>query len=121
MKPLWMVAFVLFDLVLTSVVLYFVVRSRGGLKVAGIDFQKLREYTEFCERTIGQDFRATWSGEASTLPAAIERLLQKLEAEAQAQQLPVERPWLKTSVARWLQSKQIASGSEVREAMKQVA
>lgn len=121
MNPLWIAAFVVFDLIVTGVVLYLLIRSRGGLKVAGIDFQKLREYTEYCERTIGSEFRATWSGEAATLPAAIEALLRKLETEAQSQQLPVERPWLKTSVARWLQSKEIASGAEVREAMERVA
>ncbi len=121
MNSIWIIAFVVFDMIVTAAVLFYVIQRRGGFKIAGIDFQKLREYTEFCERTIEQDFRATWSGDSSTLPTAIESLLRKLEAEAGAQQLPVERPWLKTSVARWLQSKQIASGAEVREAMKRVA
>ena len=121
MNSVWIVAFVVFDLIVTAAVLFYVIQRRGGFKVAGIDFQKLREYTEFCEQTIEQDFRATWIGDATTLPTAIESLLQKLEAEAATQQLPVARPWLTTSVARWLQSKQIASGAEVREAMKQVA
>lgn len=121
MNPFWIAAFVVFDLIVTGAVLYFVIQRRGGFKSAGIDFKKLREYTEYCERTIDQDFRAIWSGDSSTLPTAIETLLRKLEAEAQTQQLPVERPWLKTTVARWLESKHIASGSDVREAMKQVA
>ncbi len=121
MNPVWIAAFVVFDLIVTGVVLYWVARRRGSFKVASIDFQKLREYTEYCERTIEQDFRTIWSGDTSTLPAAIETLLGKLETEAGIQQLPVERPWLKTSLARWLQSKHIASEAEVREAMKRVA
>jgi len=121
LNPFWIAAFVVFDLIVTAAVLFYVIQRRGGFKIAGIDFQKLREYTEFCERTIEQDFSAIWSGDSSTLPGAIETLLRKLETEAQTQQLPVERPWLKTSVARWLQSKQIASATDVREAMKRVA
>lgn len=121
MNPTWIIAFVLFDLIVTAGVVLYVLRRRNALGIAGIDFQKLRTYTEFCERTIDQDFRATWSGDSSTLPAAIETLLRKLEAEAQSQRIPVERAWLKTTVARWLQSKQIASGSDLREAMEKVA
>ncbi len=121
MNHTWIIAFIVFDLIVTATVLYFVFRNRGVLKVAGIDFKKLREYTEFCERTIDEDFRARWSGDTGSLPGAIETLLIRLEAEAHAQELPVEREWLKSSVARWLQSKQLASEADVREAMKQVA
>lgn len=121
MSPIAIAAFVAFDIVITVAVLLFVLRRRGAFGMAGLDFQKLRDYTQFCERTIDEDFRATWSGDSSTLPAAIESLLRKLESEAAAQNLPVERIWLKSSVSRWLQSKHIASGSILREAMKQVA
>lgn len=120
MKPSWLVPFLAVDLAVTIAVGVYFIRKRLQA-VAGIDFDKLREFSEATEQRVEEHLRSRWNGDAATLPAVLETLITSLEEEARTHGLPVQRTWIKQAVARWIQSKKLVGASELREAMTHVA
>ena len=70
---------------------------------------------------IGAHVRMHWSGIPEQLPGVVKTLLDELEIEARAQDLPVDRESLKTMLAASLRKHGVGKGGVLGEAMKQVA
>lgn len=121
--PVWaIVAFVVFDILVTVLVLRAVLAKRGGLsKVLGVDLKQVLALSGEMERETEEYLRANWSGDASTLPVALAALLDRYEGRCRERGLPVSREQLKPMLARLVLARRLAKSGEVREAMRQVA
>lgn len=114
---------VIVDLLITVPLVVWLIRRRAArsLDAAGLDLGRLRGFTAEVERLVEEHMRTNWSGDTTTLPLVLTSLLATLETRAQQEGYPVERQLLKRLMASVVTSKQLASGAEVREALKQVA
>lgn len=114
---------VIVDLLITVPIVVWLVRRRraNAMDAAGLDLGRLRGFTAEIERLVEEHMRSHWSGDPSTLPLVLTSLLATLETRAREEGYPVERPMLKRLMANVVTSKQLASGADVREALKQVA
>lgn len=121
--PLWaIVAFVVFDIVVTVIVLRAVLAKRGGLsRVLGVDLKALLDLSREMEREAEEYLRANWSGDPATLSGPLASLLDRFEARCRERNVAVSREALKPMLARLVLAKKLASSGEVNEAMKQVA
>lgn len=121
--PLWaIVAFVVFDILVTVIVLRAVLARRGGLsKVLGVDLKQLLELSHEMEREAEEHLRANWSGDPATLSVPLASLLDRFEARCRERNVAVSREALKPMLARLVLAKKLAKSGEVNEAMKQVA
>lgn len=114
---------VIVDVLITVPLVVWVLRRRwqSAMDATGLDLGRLRGFTAEIERTVEEHMRGHWSGDPSTLPLVFTSLLATLETRAREEGYPVERSMLKRLMANVVTSKQLASGAEVREALKQVA
>ena len=121
--PVWaIVAFVVFHLIVSVIVLRAVLSKRGGLAaMLGVDLRNIMELSNEMERETEEYLRANWSGDAATLPVVLTSLLNRFEARVRERQLPVTRAELKPMLGRLVLARRLASGNEVNEALKQVA
>jgi hypothetical protein len=114
--------FVLANVLLTAAFAYQALKRHGGLPgLAGIDFAKLKAFTDSTQAMIREYMQANWSGGPETLPAALTALLSRLEAHAQSQGFPMERALLKSLMVRTIETQGLANGRDLREAIRQVA
>ena len=122
MQPLWIVAFILFDVIATAAVLLWIIRKRGGVAgVLGFDPKQAMSISRDMEHDAEEYLRANWSGDPSTLPAALDALLVRFEQRMAAEHLPLERARLKPIVLQIVEAKHLANSHDAREAMKKVA
>jgi hypothetical protein len=121
--PMWAIAaFVLFDIVVTALVLRVVLARRGGvLQALGVNLQRIMALSHEMESETENYLRANWSGDPTTLPLALRSLLDTFESRAREQQVPVTRDELKPMLARLVLAQRLAESRDVQEAMKQVA
>ena len=121
--PVWaIVAFVVFHLIVSVIVLRAVLSKRGGLAaMLGVDLRNIMELSNEMERETEEYLRANWSGDAATLPVVLTSLLNRFEARVREKQLPVTRAELKPMLGRLVLARRLASGNDVNEALKQVA
>lgn len=121
--PVWaIVAFVVFHLIVTVIVLRAVLSHRGGLSaILGADLQHIIEVSNEMERETEEYLRANWSGDPGTLSVALTSLLNRFESRVREKQLPVTRSELKPMLGRIVLARRLAKSSEVQEALKQVA
>jgi hypothetical protein len=120
-NPAYIPVIVLADIVVTFVVLQLVLARRGG--IAGF-LRQARLYEAAradLERETQEWLGANWSGDPASLPAAIEPLLVKLEADLTARGVTASRMQLKLLVSRVIMRQGSIGAGEVREAMRQVA
>lgn len=116
------VAFVVFDVIVTVIVLRAVLSKRGGLAaVLGVDLRNIMQVSTEMEHETEEYLRANWSGDPSTLPVALTSLLDRFEARVRDKQLPVTRDELKPMLGRLVLARRLAKSAEVHEALKQVA
>ena len=133
MTPLayWIIAFVIFDLIITLVVIRAVMAKRAtGLPITGEDaeshtplpdFGQLKEYSDAIHPRLGELVRMQWSGDAESLVTVLPMALDLADREARARGLVLDRDILKKFVESSLAKHGIARGSQIREALKQVA
>lgn len=122
MNTVWIVAFVLADVLVTAAVLLFVIRRRGGVAgTLGFDPKQALQVSRQLESDAEQYLRSTWSGDPSTLPEALTGLLDRVESKLAEEHLPLGREQLKPIVLQIVTAKHLADGREAREAMKKVA
>ncbi len=120
MNRSWILAFIISDAVVVTLVGLFLIRKRL-LAGAGIDFDRLKEFSETTEQRVEDHLRSRWNGDVATLPAVLETLVTSVEGDANAHGLPVQRAWIKQAVARWIQTKKLVGARELNEAMRQLA
>jgi len=122
MSP-WIVAFILFDMVVTTAVVLWVVRRRAGLTpgVLGVDFAAVRRFSDAARPITREYMQANYSGHADDLPGALTGLLDRLHAEAQAQKLPFDRDVLRSVLKQLVSGEKLASRAQIASAMKKVA
>lgn len=125
--PQWLIAFIILDLLITTVViaLFLSGRLKLNLKIDGavsnVNFRELMELTKDKHARIGEYIRANWNGAPEDLPAVLETLLGELERDAQARGMTVDRTLLKSILASSVRQHHLAKGKELEQAMKQVA
>lgn len=121
--PVWaIVAFVVFHLIVSAIVLRAVLSKRGGLAaMLGVDLRNIMELSNEMERETEEYLRANWSGDAATLPGVLTSLLNRFEARVRERRLPVTRAELKPMLGRLVLARRLAKSDEVNEALKQVA
>lgn len=121
--PVWaIVAFVVFDIIVTVLVLRAVFARRGGLSaLLGADLRKIMSVSNEMEHETEEYLRANWSGDPTTLPLALNALLDRFETRTREKQLPVTREELKPMLGRLVLSRRLAKSHDVQEALKQVA
>ncbi|HET9325330.1 MAG TPA: hypothetical protein VFQ05_01005 [Candidatus Eisenbacteria bacterium] len=125
--PPWLIAFIILDLLITTVViaLFLSGRLKLNLKIDGavsnVNFRELMELTKDKHARIGEYIRANWNGAPEDLPAVLETLLGELERDAQARGMTVDRTLLKSILASSVRQHHLAKGKELEQAMKQVA
>jgi hypothetical protein len=121
--PAWAIgAFVVFDIIVTAIVLRAVISRRGGLSaMLGVNLQRIMALSAEMEQETQEYLRANWSGEPTTLPLALRHLLDRFEARAREEQVAVTREELKPMLARLVLAQKLAGNHEVQEALKQVA
>ena len=122
MNPIFLAIFIAFDLVITGVVLWVVLKRRGSLGAAGaIDLGAIRAVSVEMEPIVEEYLRANWSGDPQTLSGPLTELLGQFQSRADARGVKIDRSVLKIALARLIEMKHLAKGSEIREAMQQVA
>jgi len=120
--PLTTTIIVLVDLVVTTLVAMIIIRRRGGLKAwLGVDLAAMRAFATEAEQTIVDFMRANWSGDASTLPAAMDGLLTQLEPMAAARGLKVPRAVLQQVAGRVIVARGLATSGDMTEALRKAA
>lgn len=121
--PVWVIAaFIVFDLIVTVIVLRAVLEKRGGLSaILGTDLRNIMEVSNEMEHETEEYLRANWSGDPATLPVVMHSLLDRFEARVRERQLPVTRAELKPMLGRLVLARRLAKGHDVQEALKQVA
>jgi hypothetical protein len=127
----WIVLFIVFDVIVTTAVILFVLKRRarmqGAALATGSPIATLAQFREFAafardqHERIGEYLRANWSGIPDQLPAVLGALLDKLQSEAAAKNLTVDRDMLKTMVATSLRHHRIAKANDVGNALERVA
>jgi hypothetical protein len=122
MNP-WLVAFIVFDVVVTTAVGLWIIRSRGAALtgVLGVDFAGLRRFSDSAQNIATEYLRANYSGDPEQLPGVLTGLLDRLESEARAQNLPFGRDVLRGVIRQLASRPNLASASEITKAMKRVA
>ena len=130
MQP-WIIAFVILDLVVTTIVVWRILAKRaaasaeaGAATDAGVsipDIRQLRQFTDAMHPRIGEIVRANWSGDAASLPGVLGLALDEAEREARNRDLRFDRDILKKLVEISLSKHRVARGVELREALKKVA
>lgn len=114
--------FVVANVALTLAFVYRILKGEGGLlKLAGVDFARLRAFTDSTQTMIRESMQANWSGSPETLPAALTALLSRLEAHAQSEGFPIERALLKSIMARAIETQGLAGRRDLRDALRRVA
>lgn len=121
--PAWaIVAFVIFDAIVTVIVLRAMLEKRGGLSAfLGTDLRNIMEVSNEMERETEEYLRTNWSGDPSTLPVALGSLLDRFEARVREKHLPVTRAELKPMLGRLVLARRLANSPDVQEALRQVA
>jgi hypothetical protein len=121
--PGWLLPVIVADLVITSVVVWFVFARRGARadRMLDVPFAALREFTDVVHPRIGEYVRANWSGMPDQLPRVLGSLLDEIERESRSRSLALDRGMLKLLLARSLASHGIGHGSDVRQALELVA
>lgn len=129
----FLIPFLVFDAILTVAVLLFVLRRRavrdatvptGAGHPPIVSLGMVRALSTFASEQherIGSHVRMHWSGIPDQLPGVVKSLLDELEIEARAQDLPVDREALKTMLAASLRKHGIGKGGVLGIAMQQVA
>ena len=127
----WLVAFIVVDLIITAVVLFFIFRARAARGVGGVagggflgeikELGALMEFSKARYERIGDYVRSNWSGIPDQLPGVLSSLVDLLEQEARAQGHRFSRDMLKTIVATTLQQLRVVPGDQVDAAIEKVA
>ena len=129
----FVIPFILFDLVIVVGVIMFVRHRRtmaspvteAESEMASIvSLSHVRALVSFAgeqHERIGEHMRTNWSGIPDQLPAVLRPLLDEIEVEARAQDLPTDREALKSMLAASLRKHGIGKGGVLGEALKQVA
>ena len=122
MNLAFLAAFIAFDLAVTGVVLWVVLKRRGTLGTAGmIDLGAIRTLSVEMEPIVEEYLRANWSGDPQTLSGPLTELLGQFQGRAEARGLKIDRNTLKLALGQLIELKRLAKGHEIREAMQQVA
>lgn len=125
--PQWLIAFIILDLVITTVVIALFVsgRLKLNLKIEGavsnVNFRELMEFTKDRHERIGEYIRANWSGAPEQLPSVLGTLLGELEQDARDRGMTIDRTLLKSILASSVRQHHLTRGRELEQAMKQVA
>lgn len=121
--PNWFfVAFVLVDVVVMAIVLAVIVSRRGGFAIApGVHLKDVMALSNEMEQEVESYLRTSWSGDATTLPVAMNTLLDRFEARAREKNLPLTRDVLRPMLGRIVLARRLAKSGDVQEALKQVA
>src|SRR5262249_22710340 len=127
----FLIAFVVFDLVVMVIILKRVVKLKvsvttnvfsGGKGPGTLDqLRALGQFAREQHERIGEYMRANWSGMPEQLPSVITALLDELDHTAKAKGLVLDRGVLKAMLASSLRSHRIGKGRELGEAMQKVA
>lgn len=127
----FMILFIVADVLVTLAFMAFLYRrlrafrdDGPGLPLAKLTVKTLRALAEFAKQQherIGNNVRARWSGSPEQLPAVITGLLDELERDAKAQDLPLDRDVLKAMLATSLRTHRIGQRNELSEAFRKVA
>jgi hypothetical protein len=127
----WIVAFIVVDIIITAVVVFFIFRARAArtLQATGTtsilsDLQQMGALMEFTKQRydrIADYVRSNWSGIPDQLPGVLTSLVDQLENEAKAQGHKFSRELLKTMVATTLQQRKVVPGDQVGAAIEKVA
>ncbi len=119
---LWLVAFITFDILLTTVIIVLVLRRKvsGGM-VLGVDFARLSRFADSTHAMVGEYMRANYNGHSESLPGVLGPLLDKLEQEAKAQGLDLGRDVIKTVMMTSVTRHNAARYADVKSALSKVA
>jgi hypothetical protein len=126
-----LIPFVLFDIVIMAVVVWYIVqrrkaraeRSSSGV-AAIVDLDSIRALATFAKEQherIGQYMRTNWSGMPDQLPGVLTALLIELERDAIRKGVVIEHGAIKTMLGASLRAHKIGSPHDVREALDKVA
>ena len=121
--PVWAIsAFIVFDIIVTVIVLRAVLAKHGGLAaVLGVNLEGIMAVSNAMEHETEEYLRANWSGDPTTLPVVLTTLLDKFETRVREKELPVTRAELKPMLGRLVLSRRLAKSGDVQEALKRVA
>ncbi len=126
----WIVVFVVFDMVVTVLVIRHVLARRaaagdaareGNARGALPDLRRIAGFTEAIHPRLGEIVRAHWSGDPMSLPGVLGIALDEAAREARERGLELDRDTLKRLVEASLAKHRVAKGGALREALKQVA
>ena len=121
--PSWfwpaLAAFIVFDLVITALVLRNV--AARGLRLGGVDFARLRPLSDAMHERVGSYLRANYSGQAEQLPRVLDALLPELRAIAREQGMEVDDDTLEAALVVSASSHGLANPRQMREALAKVA
>ena len=126
----FLVPFIVFDLIVTIVVLLTVLKLRGKVfamamaKTGTVNPAELQAMLTFArEQTprIAEYLRTNYSGVPEQLPSVLNSLLDELERTAKEQNVPLDRAGIKPMLASALDMYRIGNRRERGEAMLKVA
>ena len=127
MSP-WLLAFLIFDAIVTVAVIALVLRRRVvvGAAIAKslpsrAAFQAMTAFAREKEERIVEAVRANWSGAPEHLPSVLSNLVDQLQREALERDVPIDREILKTLVETTVQRHRLGRSGDVRKAMSAVA
>ena len=127
----WIIAFVVVDIVVTAAIVLFVLRRRIRAGVVSLpvgtsaaELAQIRPLTVFDmerQERMADFVRANWSGDPGQLPGVLAALMDQLDGEARAQGHTFSRALLKTVVGTSLRSQRVAKDGWIGDALDKVA
>ena len=123
---LWIgiVLFVVVDAIVVYVVLKQAMAKRAGLPgqgLAGAGLADMARFAKTAAEETGNYMSANYGGDASTLPAVLQGLVERLAARAREEGMTFDREALKHVAATTVILRKAARAEDVNVAMKSVA
>ena len=113
---------VVVDVVVTALIVWLVLaRKKSGKLLPGMSWGELKRFTDDSHALVGEHVRANYSGQPEQLPEVLANLLTRLEDQAKAQGLALDRDTLRALLQRSVEAHRLAKPREVQAALAKVA
>jgi hypothetical protein len=110
------------DIVVTAVIVWlFLARRKAGGALLGMSLGELKRFADSSHALVGEYMRANYSGNPEQLPEVLASLMTRLEDQAKAQGLTLDRDVLRALLQRSAESHRLAKPREVQAALAKVA
>jgi hypothetical protein len=109
------------SVVVDVVVMWWIFTKRAMPMLGGMTIMQFQGFSRSAVPVVREYMRSSYSGRAEQLPDILPELLSRLGSEARTRGAELDRSALKLVATRLIVAEKLASESEVRDALRQVA